>query len=253
VSPNEVSAHWSAVAGYALATLAAGAAICFVRPRLLLVANSLLGLGAAANIGALGVRWLATGHAPFLGRYEAFSSHALTVAIVFLALQSTVRLLRPGVLVAAPVAFLLLGTAVLSPASPTYPSPALSSPWLTIHVSVAKLAFSMAVVSGAAGLFSERISYRLLGYTFFLMSVVILSGAVWASAAWGSYWSWDPVETWSLLFWAGCALVLHLRASAGWTGPRWTRAVVLLTVLGVVSFIGYGHFGVSLHAAYMAP
>ncbi|MBI4494667.1 MAG: cytochrome c biogenesis protein CcsA [Chloroflexi bacterium] len=290
----EVTAHWLAVVNYALATLVAGLAV-FLAPqskiqnpksKILSLALGLLSLGALAHAAALGLRWLGTGHAPYLGRYEAFSSHALVVVLLYLVLQWRVHALRPGSVVVAPVAFLLLGLALLSPAAPTYPSPALRSPWLTIHVSVAKLALAAAVASGTASLLSlvrsrpstvdsrqssvptldfrlstvdcrlwtlELLSHRLLAYTFFLMSVVLLSGSLWASAAWGAFWSWDPVETWSLAFWAGCAFVLHLHLGAGWSGPRWARSVVVLTILGAVTFVGYGHFGVSLHAAYIAP
>ncbi|MBI3976804.1 MAG: cytochrome c biogenesis protein CcsA [Chloroflexi bacterium] len=272
----EITAHWAAAVAYAVATLVAGVAVCFRRERLLLVAAAFLGLGAAAHAGALGLRWAASGHGPFLGRYEAFSSHALAVVLVFLLLQALLPALRMGSLAVAPVAFLLLGVALLSPAAPTYPSPALRSPWLTIHVNVAKLALATTVAAGAVGALSlvrgrvavgpgllavdrtaaaelEVLCHRLVSYTFFLMSVVILSGALWASVAWGSYWSWDPVETWSLAYWAGCAFVLHLRGAGGWKGQRWATGVVALAVLGMTTFVGYGHFGVSLHAGYIAP
>jgi ABC-type transport system involved in cytochrome c biogenesis permease subunit len=270
----EVAAHWSAASLYIADALLAGAAACFGRARWLTLGIGVLALGAVAHAAALVARWVEQGHAPYLGRYEAFSSHALVIAAVFLLLQARIPSLRPGSVIVAPAVFLLLGIALLSPAAPTYPSPAMNSPWLVLHVSVAKLALATAVASGTASLIGlrvssgtasliglrlssgraiEQLSQRMLGYVFFLMSVVILSGAVWANAAWGAYWSWDPVETWSLAFWAGCALVLHLRTAGGWTGQRWNAAVVALTVVGIVTFFGYGHFGLSAHAAYIAP
>lgn len=272
MSELELTAQWIAVVVYAAATLAAGFGLCFGRSRPLGVAVGLVGCGVVAQAIGLTARWLGAGHAPFLGRYEAYSSYALVVGLVFLVLQWKVAPLRAGSPIVAPVLFLLLGAGLLSPAAPTYPSPALRSPWLTVHVSVAKLALATAVAFGTTGLVAlaggrpgqtspswgptvrlELLSQRLLGYTFFLMSVVLLSGSLWANAAWGSYWSWDPVETWSLAFWAACALVLHLRTGASWRGPRWSASVVALAALGLVSFLGYGHFGLSLHFAYVAP
>ena len=258
----EVAAHWSAVGLYGLDALLAGAGVSFGRARVLVWGIALLAIGALANAAALSARWIEQGHAPYLGRYEAFSSHALMISVVFVILQWRLPWLRRGSLVVAPTVFLLLGIALLSPAAPTYPSPAMNSPWLVIHVSVAKLALACALASGTVSLIAlrgnvavraEHISRSLLGYVFFLMSVVILSGAVWANAAWGSYWSWDPVETWSLAFWGACALTIHLRSGGGWTGTRWNVAVVVLTVVGIATFFGYGHFGMSAHAAYAAP
>lgn len=275
MSELESGAHWLAVAGYAAAALAAGGGVALGRERVVSAGVWLLGLGALANLLALGARWLAVGHGPYLGRYEAFSSHALAVAALFLLLQSRVPALRAGTFLVAPAAFLLLGVAVLSPTSPTFPSPALRSPWLAIHVSIAKLALATTLATGAVAALRlargrllprrrprapgrdepslDLLAYRLLSYTFFLMSMVILSGSLWASAAWGSFWSWDPVETWSLAFWAACAFVLHLRRAGTSSGPSWARWVAGLTVLGIVSFLGYGHFGISVHAAYVAP
>ncbi len=279
----EIGAHWVAALAYVVAALCCGFAVAFGRVRVLDLGSIVLAVGCASNALALALRWSASGHGPYLGRYEAFSSYALAVGLVFLVVRLRQPWFRPGAVVAATAAFLLLGVALLAPSAPTFPSPALRSPWLTIHVSVAKLALATAVSSGAAGLLLlvganasvlgtagpsgavrvawldadplDRLAHRLLGYTFFLMTVVILSGALWARAAWGSFWSWDPVETWSLAFWAGCALVLHTRRARydRAPDPAQAAAIVTLVVLGVVSFVGYGHFGVSQHAAYVAP
>lgn len=272
----EIGAHWAAIVGYALASLAAGAGVIFARARLTSLADGLLLAGTLVHGAALALRWAATGHGPYLGRYEAFSSHALAIVAVYLVLRWRFACLRSGGILVGPAALLLAGVAVSSPAAPTYPSPALASPWLRVHVSFAKLALATTIAScvpsllllvraarggssagevedwkGRAAL--DTLSHRLVAYTFFLMTVVILSGAIWAQAAWGSYWSWDPVEVWSLAFWTACALVLHARSTGGWVGSRWAGLVLAVGALGVASFIGYGHVGVSLHAAYIAP
>ncbi|MFN8526073.1 MAG: cytochrome c biogenesis protein CcsA [Chloroflexota bacterium] len=270
-----VSLHWLVVVGYASATMLGGAGAVFRRVRLSDAAAGVLGATAMVHALALWMRWVQTGHGPYLGRYEAFSSHALAIAIVFLILRWRLRMPREGIALVAPASFLMLGLGILAPAEMTYPSPAMNSLWLRIHVIMAKLALATTVAAvAAAALLLVRasrarrdfdaadwkglaeidlLSCRCVAYVLFLMSVVILSGSLWAQAAWGSYWSWDPVETWSLAFWSGCGAAIHARGSRGWTGTRWARLVLALGVLGIGTFVGYGHFGVSLHAAYIAP
>lgn len=266
----EVMAHWSAAGAYAVATLLAGLLAAIRRQSWLPMVLTALVIGVMAHTLALVARWIGSGHGPYLGRYEAFSSHALLVAVVFLAAQWRLRAIRDGAAAVTLVVFLLLGFALLAPAAPTYPSPAMRGPWLVIHISVAKLALATTVVMGAAGLAGlwrrgtahwqeerdappDQVAAALLRYTFFLMTVTLLSGSLWASAAWGSYWNWDPVETWSLGFWLACAFVLHLRSGGQAARGAWAGWIVALAALGLLTFVGYGHFGPSIHAGYIAP
>lgn len=91
-------------------------------------------------------------------------------------------------------------------------------------------------------------SYRSIGIGFPLLTVGILSGAVWANEAWGSYWSWDPKETWALVTWLIFAIYLHTRMNKGWTGNR--SAVVASAGLFVVwaCYLGVNLLGKGLHS-----
>jgi cytochrome c-type biogenesis protein CcsB len=91
-------------------------------------------------------------------------------------------------------------------------------------------------------------SYRAIGIGFPLLTVGILSGAVWANEAWGSYWSWDPKETWALVTWVIFAMYLHTRMTQGWTGKR--PAFVALLGLWVVwvCYLGVNLLGQGLHS-----
>ena len=66
----------------------------------------------------------------------------------------------------------------------------------------------------------DNISYRMIGLGFPLLTIGIIAGAVWANEAWGSYWSWDPKETWALITWLVFAAYLHARITKGWQGRR---------------------------------
>jgi cytochrome c-type biogenesis protein CcsB len=109
--------------------------------------------------------------------------------------------------------------------------PALQSNWLMMHVSVMILSYAALILGSLMSiaflivnnsirsdfkkiaLMLDNLSYRILALGFPLLTIGILSGAVWANEAWGSYWSWDPKETWALLTWLVFAVYLHARLS----------------------------------------
>jgi cytochrome c-type biogenesis protein CcsB len=91
----------------------------------------------------------------------------------------------------------------------------------------------------------DNLSYRIIGIGFPFLTLGILSGAVWANEAWGSYWSWDPKETWALLTWLIYAIYLHTRLNKGWEGKKpaliasFGFSIVWICYLGV-NFLGEG-------------
>jgi len=94
----------------------------------------------------------------------------------------------------------------------------------------------------------DNISYRIIGLGFPLLTIGIISGAVWANEAWGSYWSWDPKETWALITWLVFAAYLHARITKGWQG----RKPAILASLGLavvwVCYLGVNLLGKGLHS-----
>jgi len=117
----------------------------------------------------------------------------------------------------------------------------------------------LAADGGAAGLtlssssisLSEQLdslSYRTITVGFLLLSIGIVSGAVWANEAWGSWWSWDPKETWALICWLVYAAYLHTRLSRGWQGRRPALVAVAGFVVICVCYIGVNLLGIGLHS-----
>lgn len=94
----------------------------------------------------------------------------------------------------------------------------------------------------------DNLSYRILGIGFPLLTIGILSGAVWANEAWGSYWSWDPKETWALATWLVFAIYLHLRISKGWRGKKPAILAALGFVTVWICFLGVNLLGEGLHS-----
>lgn len=94
----------------------------------------------------------------------------------------------------------------------------------------------------------DNVSYRIIGLGFPLLTIGIIAGAVWANEAWGSYWSWDPKETWALITWLVFAAYLHARITKGWQGRR--PAILAATGFGVVwvCYLGVNLLGKGLHS-----
>ena len=153
--------------------------------------------------------------------------------------------------------------------------PLLRSWWLPIHVTLALAGngvFAFMAIGGLMYIIQERLIktkrigrlHRLLPslqtldtinrhglpFGFFLLTLGIISGALWAGSAWGSYWSWDPKETWSLITWFAYAAMVHQRIVLGWRGKRAALlaivgfGLVMFTFLGVSALMGgYHSFG----------
>jgi cytochrome c-type biogenesis protein CcsB len=235
-------------------------------------ASGVARIGFLLHTVALLLRWkssydLGIGHAPLANFYESLIFFAWAVLLLYLIIEWRTRSRSLGAFV-IPVAFLLLAFASISPSvsdriQPLIP--ALQSNWLTVHVLTCFLgyaSFAMAFALGImyllkgkgqdggkeAGAFFrlipaadavEELLYQSVVLGFVLLSLGIMTGSVWAQYAWGSYWSWDPKETWSLITWIVYAVMLHARSVRGWRGKRMAVmalvgfASVLFTYLGV--------------------
>ena len=163
---------------------------------------------------------------------------------------------------------------MLAPKSPVAITPSLASYWLNIHVLFAKFsymsfiaAFGLAIVyliqtrrtAEPGGLISrlppaevvEDLSFRFVAVGFIFLTVMIAAGSIWANEAWGRYWAWDPIETWSLISWLVYAGYLHTRLTLGWRGERsaWYAALALPVI--VFTLIGVPLAYHSIHGAYL--
>jgi cytochrome c-type biogenesis protein CcsB len=205
---------------------------------------------------SLAFRTIAVGHGPFANMYEFSIAFAWGVQGAYLYFERRYHQRVIG-LIALPVtlALLLYATTIPSTADPLVPA-LQNSLLLTAHVAVAIVAYgSFSIAFAAAVLYLiaaqtgshrlprpellDEISYRAVVIGFPFLTLVIVLGAVWANVAWGSYWSWDPKETASLVTWLIYGAYLHARVVRGWRGNR--AAWLLVLGFGATLFTYFGN------------
>jgi cytochrome c-type biogenesis protein CcsB len=236
-------------------------------------AHWLIAAGFATHLAFTVARYLEAGHTPITNLHESLSFFSLAVVGVFIAFERRYNVLILGSFVTPLALLLLVASSLYSSVIPQLP-PALKSRWLFVHTSLAFLSYAtFAVAFGAAIMYLiqerflkkkrlgplyqklpsldvlDEINYRCLTFGFPLLTIAIITGAIWAETAWGTYWSWDPKETWSLITWFIYAALLHGRLTTGWRGKR----AALLSIVGffvlLFTFLGVNLLpGDSLHS-----
>ena len=208
-------------------------------------------LGLVLHTAALILRGVAAGRLPLTNQYEFATSFSWGISLVSLIFILKFHFPVLGAF-ASPVNFLIIGYAAMQSKEIHELMPALRSNWLGFHVSTAIIAygaFGVSFVIGIIFLIRDRlrekgfldqhipdkekldlISYRSVCLGLLFLTFTIVTGAIWAERAWGSYWSWDPKETWSLVTWIVYATYLHLRIRGGWRG----RSAAIFAVIGFV-------------------
>ena len=214
-------------------------------------AVALLVLAAGVHGASLVLRGLAAGRVPWGNMYEFSSAVCFVAVVAWLVVLHRQRVVAPvlrslGVFVLVPVVILLFlaGTVLYAEAAPLIP--ALNSYWIAIHVAAAIIASGTLLVAGVASALYlvaarhesrpgstsaggvrlppaatlDRLAYRTTVVAFPIWTFALITGAIWAEAAWGRYWGWDPKETVALVAWVVYACYLHARATAGWRGSR---------------------------------
>ncbi len=94
----------------------------------------------------------------------------------------------------------------------------------------------------------DTLSYRVIVVGFVLLTLGLISGSVWANEAWGTWWSWDPKETWAFICWLFYAAYLHMRISKGWQGRKPALLASIGFVMVLFCYLGVNYFGVGLHS-----
>ena len=230
-------------------------------------------IGVLVQTVALGLRWqesyaLGIGHAPLTNMYESlvFFSWCTTLFYIFLEYKYKARVVGAFVMpfAVAAMAYASFAKGISQQISPLIP--ALQSNWLIAHVITCFIGYGAFAVAGALGVMYmikksavnkgkeqdslaaslpevkiiDDLIHKTIVFGFMWLSAGIITGAVWANEAWGTYWSWDPKETWSIITWFVYASTLHARFTRGWSGSR----IAWLAIIGFIS-VFFTYFGVN--------
>ena len=219
----------------------------------------------------IGLRWyesyeLGIGRAPLTNMYESVVFFAWTIVAFYLFLEWKFKTRVIGAF-AIPFAFLAMAYASFSSVNKAITPllPALQSNWLIAHVVTCFIGYAaFAVAAGLSLMYLVKstvgdnirpgsvldsmptlkaiddITYKSMIFGFIWLTAGIITGAIWANSAWGTYWSWDPKETWSLITWFVYAVTLHVRYTRGWSGKR----IAWLSLLGFISVL-FTYYGVN--------
>lgn len=227
-------------------------------------------LGLAVQLTSLTLRGIATHRVPWGNMYEFASvvgAAAVIAYLVVLIRLPQVRYLGMFLLFPIVVLLFLAGTVLYAPAAPLVP--ALRSYWIAIHVTTISIGTGIFLVSFVATVLYlvrrrweisveagrtptrfpvtlgsrlpvtdvlDRMAYRTVAFGFPVYTFGIIAGAIWAEAAWGRYWGWDPKETWAFITWVVYAAYLHARATAGWRGTAAARVNIVAFATMIFNF-----------------
>jgi|TARA_B110000971_G_scaffold158877_1_gene162337 cytochrome c-type biogenesis protein CcsB len=247
------------------------------------ISRILVGLSNLLFFVTLAARWFGEGYFPLSNLYESliFLSWGISSIHLLIEAKTGSRLIGS---ISTPILFFISGFSSLTlptdmqKALPLVPS--LQSNWLMMHVSMMMISYATLIVGSLLSILYlafiffgkkevesqleispanttlvvsklslletvDTWSYRIIGLGFPFLTIGIISGAVWANEAWGSYWSWDPKETWALITWLVFAIYLHSRLLKGWQGKKAALVgsagffVIWICYLGV-NFLGKG-------------
>lgn len=215
------------------------------------------------------LRWVESyqmgiGRAPLSNMYESLIFFSWVTILLYLLLEWRISNKSIGAF-ATLIAFLIMAYSSFSNREIQPLLPALKSNWLISHVATCffgyaafAISFGISILYLLKGLLDnssgnvlfrlipdqevlEELSYQMVIIGFIMLTLGIITGAVWANSAWGTYWSWDPKETWSLITWFVYAAMLHSRLVSGWRGKK-------LAIFSIVGFccVIFTYLGVNL-------
>ncbi|MBW1672989.1 MAG: c-type cytochrome biogenesis protein CcsB [Deltaproteobacteria bacterium] len=228
-------------------------------------------IGLIAQTVGLILRWfesykMGIGHAPLSNLYESLIFFSWTIVLLYLIIEWRIKSRNLGAFV-VPFAFFSMAFASFSPnvnARIQPLIPALQSNWLISHVITCFFGYAALTIACGLGFMYllkglekgerprlffrllpgreivDELTYQSVVIGFIFLTLGIITGSVWAYSAWGSYWSWDPKETWSLITWFIYAAMLHSRFVRGWRGKR----MAIMSIIGFASVL-FTYFGVN--------
>ncbi len=263
----------SALALYLISTVVYLLYLVFDKKNVETVGHYTLAAGFVIHLISTVIRYVQAGYTPITNIHESLSFLSLCTAGFFLYVKHSYK--RVSILgsIIVPVLSLMLIWALTFPTDVRPLPPVFQSYWLPAHtifafignaifltsffVSILYLAVERGIKKKRFFRISARfpsletldsINYRCMSYGFPFLTIGIITGSLWAGIAWGSYWNWDPKETWSLITWIVYAILIHNRLAIGWRGRKTAYMMIIGFFSILVTFLGVNFWAGGLHS-----
>jgi cytochrome c-type biogenesis protein CcsB len=236
------------------------------------IAGAVVFIGFSLHTLAFIARYVEAERTPVTSLYESFSFFAWMIMGVLLIVNRRYKVKVMGAFL-SPIALVFMIFALALPQEIVPVAPVLKSFWHPFHVffaflgnAIFALAFCCGVMyliqenllkSKRVGAISKRLpslkvlddlNYQALIFGFPLLTLGIITGAIWAEYAWGRYWDWDPKETWSLITWFLYAALLHQRLAIGWRGRKAAIMAIVGFLAVLFTFLGVSYLLPGMHS-----
>lgn len=251
-----------AFALYGVAVVLEFSGTAFKREKLLKAAWFVFLAAVALHTAFLVTRGVIAKRLPLSNQFEFANAFAWGVALMLVVMRPRLKTDWLSV-VAMPATLLVMTYAALQPMEIRDLMPALRSAWFGVHIGSAVLSYAAFVIAGCIGLRyllaqkkgadsraleqMDYISYRMVAFGFLFLTVVILSGAIWAEQAWSAFWTWDPKEVWALITWIIYAVYLHLRLRMKRKGAVMAWFLVIAVPIVFFTFAGVNTLMKGMH------
>jgi len=267
----ELILHWITLSFYAVSMVFFVYCVALRREKGLNVGLWLALMGLIIHSIALGVRWYAVGHGPYLQKMEGLSSFAWVAMVTFLVFSYKIPKLKGIGFVALPCCFLMMTVGLFSNPGIAKLPPTFRGVWFVIHIISSDLAVGAILIALGTAIFYllkkrkgkdefyrklpslevlDTYSYKFAGFGFISWTIMVASGALWADESWGRYWGWDPIETWSLITWLLFGIYLHLRRFFEWQGEKAAWLMVVCVIFSVITLFVIPFVMTTVHSEY---
>lgn len=263
----ELQTLWAALVLYVLAgVLAIFGVVLQRKPERTVLALLLLGL--ALHTVSIAMRWDRLGHGPYITMYEILLSNVWSLLAIYVLAYWRIPAIRATAAVVMPILFVMMGWLLLTSPYEGHLPATYHTVWLFIHIGFGKLFLGNVLVAvGISGIILLRksqygrerfarlpddnrldeLSFRFMAIGIIFETLMLIVGAIWAQDAWGRYWAWDPLETWSFLTWLCLAFALHARVAYKVSPQVGALMVLAVFALAFLTFFGVPFISTSPH------
>ena len=264
---NELLFLWAALALYVFSGSIAIVSTVVWR-KVPVIIPYLTSLGFAIHTIALALRWYRLEHGPFVTMFEILSSNIWSFTLIWLLIFWKIKLIRIPLVIAQPILFMMMGWILLAPPQESLYPATYHTLWLYVHVGFSKVFLALFYIAVALSMLillrklkSARrwfkqlpanenlaeLAFRFVAVGLIFDTLMLIAGAIWAQDAWGRYWAWDSLETWSFISWLLVVLLLHARVTWKIKPEVSSIMVIIVFIVAFITFFGVPFISMTPH------